>query len=141
MSLPAVPHSDDSSFSDGSLYDNSMISATLAAAATLRATSLTVSIVAGDDLHGGEYFSIDHATNRWRLYRIRTATKNLDGTWAVTIRPPLREDVLTGVALEFDRPKCVMRLAAVDSMDATFEQAWYGTQAAMFVEAFPPFPA
>jgi hypothetical protein len=141
MSLPAVPHSDDSSFSDGSLYDNSMIAAKLTAAAVLRATSLTISVTTGDDLHGGEYFSIDHATNRWRLYRIRTAVKNLDGTWAVTIRPPLREDVLANVVIEFDRPKCVMRLAAADSMDATFETAWNGTQSAMFVEAFPPFPA
>lgn len=139
-SLPASPHSDGSTFSDGSSYDNSMIEAKVTVAAILRATSLTVQMIAGDAFHGGEKFAIDHPNNRWRLYSVRTAVQNTDGTWALTFRPPLREAVSLGTFLEFDRPKSVMRLATADAMDVEFETFWRGSPTVSFIEAFPPFP-
>lgn len=138
--LPAVPHSDGTFFSDGTGYDSSMIEIAVTQPAPLRATALTVQVTAGDNLHGGETFAIDHPNNRWRLYRIRTAVQNLDGTWAITIRPPLREAIDAGTPLEFDHPKCVMRLLTPDAMDLTYEPFWFGTAAPALVEAFPPFP-
>lgn len=138
--LPASPHSDGSTFSDGTSYDNSMIAAKVTVQAALRATSLIVQMIAGDNFHGGEHFAIDHPTNRWRLYRVRTAVLNTDGTWAITFRPPLREAIPLGTFLEFDRPKCVMRLARPDAMDTTFETFWFAQVSPDFIEAFPPFP-
>lgn len=139
-SLDVVPHSDGATFSDGSGYASSVVEASLAVAAVLRATSLTVTLTAGSALRGGEYFSIDHADLRWRLYRVRTAVDNGDGTFAVTIRPPLRAAVTAGSVLEFDRPKCVMRIASADAMDLMLEQRRRGRPSVSFVEAFPPFP-
>jgi hypothetical protein len=139
-SLPACPHDDGSTFSDGTGYESSMIEASMTRPAPIRATSLSIQIIAGDDFHGGEYFAIDHPTNRWRLYRIRTAVQNIDGTWAITIRPPLREAIYASTPLEFDRPKCVLRLATPGAMDATFQPFWNGMQTVNFIEAFGPFP-
>lgn len=140
MELPAVPHSDDATHSDGSGYASSCIEAYLAADAALRATSLTIEIVAGSDLQGGELFSIDHPELRWRLYQVRTLLDNGDGTFAVTIRPPLRRVAFAGDPVEFDRPKCVMKLARADGMAAEFESVEIAAPSVDFIEAFPPFP-
>lgn len=141
MSFDQVPHSDDALFSDDSGYQSGVIEAVGVGAVALRATSMTMEIIAGGDLGGGEYFAIDHADLRWRLYRIRTAIDNGDGTWDVTFRPPLRAAIEDGVHIEFDQPKCVMRLASSDSMDAVLSRpVFYGRVSVSFIEAFPPFP-
>lgn len=139
-SLDDVPHSDNSPFSDDTEYASDVIEATLNAVAALRATSITINMIAGGDLMGGEYFSIDHETLRWRLYRLRTVLDNGDGTWACTIRPPLRAAVAADTPLQFDRPKCVMRLASADAMDLMLEQRKRAHPSVSFIEAFPPFP-
>lgn len=82
--FPQVPHSQaaDSSgvttalFSDGTGYENGIVEIQNVGGAALRATSMTVKLIASDVLHGGEYFSIDHPVWRWRLYRIATAVSN-----------------------------------------------------------------
>ncbi|WP_257540996.1 hypothetical protein [Sphingobium sp. CFD-1] len=101
-----VPHSDDSPFSDDSLYGTSDCFVTAAADAPLRATSLILNIASiGKPLLGGERFSIDHPTWRHRLYEI----KSIDGG-QITFRPPLREAVPAGTEINFSDPRCVMRL-------------------------------
>ena len=139
--IPKVPHSDGSTFSDGSPYVSDVVEATLADDASLRATALVVRLATGSAFRGGEHFSIDHDTLRWRLYLIRTATPNGDGTFNVTIRPPLRADVKSGAVLQFDVPKCVMRLAAPDAAKLTLDMRHIGKPSISFIEAFPPFPA
>lgn len=57
----------------------------------------------------------------------------------VTIRPPLREATLIGTRVEFDYPKCVMRLASPDAMDLGLELRTFGRSTVRFVEDFPPF--
>jgi hypothetical protein len=61
-------------------------------------------------LIGGELFSVEHAAWGWRVYRIT----RIDGD-VITFRPPLREAMAAGAALEFDTPRCQMRLAASTS--------------------------
>jgi hypothetical protein len=134
-----VPHSDGAPFDDLSEYASDVVNATLAAAG-LRATAITIDLAAGGALQGGEHFSIDHDGLRWRLYRIRTAVDNGDGTWDCTIRPPLRAPVNAGTALQFDHPKCVMRLASPDAMDLSLDLRKFGRPSVTFIEAFPPFP-
>jgi hypothetical protein len=140
MSWPPVPHSDTSLFSDGSGYENGVINAHASGAAALRATSMTIEILAGSDLQGGEHFAIDHPGMRWRAYRIRTVIDNGDGTWDVTFRPPLRADVSDGQEIDFDHPRCVMRINDVRAMNAVFETIWIARPNVGFIEAFPPFP-
>lgn len=139
-SLAPVGHSDDALFDDGTGYDSSVIEINVVGAALLRATAMKVNLKAASSLRGGEYFSIDHFNLRWRLYRIKTAVNNNDGTWKINFRPPLRADVADGTELDFDNPKCVMRLASPDSMDVTLTPPFNSDPSVSFIEAFPPFP-
>lgn len=139
-SFPVVGHSDGSLFSDGTGYASNVINAKSKNAAALRATSMTVAMNAGGQLRGGEHFSIDHPEMRWRMYRVRSAVDNGDGTFAITFRPPLREAIAAATELEFDHPRCVMRLASPDAMDATLEDVFFGRPSIALIEADPPFP-
>lgn len=140
ISFDDVPHSDFAFFSDGTGYESNVVQAFVDVAAELRATALTIRLAVGSALQGGEFFSIDHATLRWRLYSIRTVEDNGDGTFDVTIRPPLRAAVAADMEIEFDHPKCVMRVATPDAMDLLLEQRKRANPSVAFVEAFPPFP-
>ncbi|WLB43014.1 hypothetical protein QIH93_20930 [Bradyrhizobium ottawaense] len=129
-----VPHSDSSLFSDGAGYYQPVIDIACAAA-ELRATSLEIEIVEAGELVGGEAFSIEHETAGWRLYEIKTVDARDDGQATITFNPPLREAVSDGTRLEFDRPRCLMRLAQTSSMNLTV-QPWTFTSASVdFVEA------
>lgn len=139
--LGSTSHSDGSFFDDGTGYESSVIDISVAGDTALRSTLMTVNLVVGSGLQGGEYFAIDHVDLRWRLYRVATAVDNGDGTWNVGFRPPLRAAVADGTRLEFDNPKCVMRLATPDAMDATFQTPFLSDPSVSFIEAFPPFPA
>lgn len=132
-------HDDDSLFSDDSGYAGGVISASLVNAASLRATTLTVSLAVGSALRGGEHFSIEHETFSHRIYRVAAVTVNGSGQSVLTIRPPLREDVTAGTRLEFDNPKCVMQLANPDEMDLALDMRFQGKASPRFIESFPPF--
>lgn len=99
-----VPHSDGTPFSDGGLYFSGGPSAVTVGAAALRATSIRLTVTALQPLIGGEWFSIEHPLKGWRAYRIATIAP--DGT--TTFRPPLREAVGDGVAVELSNPRCLM---------------------------------
>lgn len=131
-----VPHSDGTDFSDCEGYYQSVIDIT-ANAAALRATSLDVTINYAGELMGGESFSINHPTMGWRLYEIATVDQVSDTEATITFNPPLREAVTSGTVLEFDRPRCIMRLAATNSMDLSVVPWTFNTASVSFIEAPP----
>lgn len=123
-----VPHSDDTPFSDDSLYTSGDCEVEAAADAPLRATTMTINPIAlGKPLIGGERFSIDHPTWRHRLYEIATVLGD-----AITFRPPLREAVTAGTELNFSDPRCVMRLSG--DMSAPLSGPRFATGSIMLVE-------
>jgi hypothetical protein len=61
------------------------------------------------------------------------------GIPTVTIRPPLREATAAGARVEFDHPKCIMRLAKPDAMDLPLELRFFGRATIPMIEDFPPF--
>jgi hypothetical protein len=126
-----VPHSDGALFSDDTGYYQPVVEAEAASAGALRATSMDVTITTGGELQGGETFSIEHPTMGHRCYVIGS----VDGD-TITFRPPLREAVSAGTALEFDQPKCLMRLASGDAMALTLDMRRFGGPSATFVEWF-----
>lgn len=132
-----VPHSDGSPFSDGSEYFQPVIDITCDGGADLRATSMAIAIEQAATLIGGESFSISHAGAGWRLYEIATVEYDeSDATSAViTFMPPLREAVNDGEALEFERPRCTMRLANPNAMDLTVRPWTFNSANVDFVEA------
>lgn len=106
-----VPHSDGTSFSDETLYEQGTSVVHLAEDAILRAATLQLDITAlGRALLGGEWLSIDHGTWRWRAYKIAEIIAQDGVSATITIRPTLREATLAGAIVDFDNPRCVMRL-------------------------------
>lgn len=132
----SIPHSDGSLFADGGGYAQSVIDVRTVASAELRDTSLTLDLINCGELSGGMSFSIHHETQGWRLYEIKTAVINDDGGTEVTFEPPLREAVGAGEYLEFDQPRCVMRLMAPDAMNFRLTVFPFTIAGVSFVETF-----
>lgn len=116
LTTSQVPHSDGAPFGDGSLYAAAPHGATVAAAAGLRASFLTIAMISGV-IQGGENFSILHPAAGMRRYRVA----RVDGD-KIEIRPPLREAVAVGAEINFLRVGCVCKLANpdefLDALDA-----------------------
>lgn len=127
LEVTEVPFSDDAEFSDGAGFATIPPGGITTASAALRATTLSVS----GDIEGGERFSITHPTKGKRLYSVVSVG---DGT--ITIRPPLREAVASGVDLDFLTPGCVCRLANADDFMGALNGDWVSDVTAVWVEAF-----
>jgi hypothetical protein len=129
-----IPHSDDALFSDGSDYYQPVIDVETYADASLRDTTLYLKLNNCDALVGGESFSINHDTWSWRLYEIATV-EYIDETHVqVTFNPPLREAVPSGTLVEFDRPRCVMKLVNSAAMDFNATTYPFSLATAKFIE-------
>lgn len=111
-----------------------------ASAAALGATALSFAYTAPKALLGGEHFSIHHATWGWRLYRVsRVVSGGTVGSavsTSVEVRPPLREAIAASTPLNFESPRCLMRVDG--DVDCTVEQLRFGNASARFVEAGGP---
>lgn len=133
----AIPHSDDTFFSDGSGYYRPVIAAETVGAAALRATTLTIHFVNGGPLIGGEHFSINHPTESHHAYRIVSVELDEDtGDSICTIRPPLREAVADGTLLDFDKPTCLMRPFPPNSLHLVTDMIGMARPSPVFVEHF-----
>lgn len=126
----AVPHSDDTPFSDDSLYAGGSSNLPALAAADLRATILSVdTALLPQALLGGEWFAIEHPTKGWRAYKVR---RILSPT-SISFVPPLREAVEIGEPLDFTYPRCLMVASGRPGTRTDYGRA---TEAAIrFVEA------
>jgi hypothetical protein len=129
----SIPHDDDTFFDDGSGYYQSVIDITCTAAA-LRSTALGIAINYAGELQGGESFSIEHPTEGWRMYEISTVEMATETTGVIRFNPPLREAVANGMQLEFDRPRCTMRLASPSSMNLSVVPWTFNSASVDFIE-------
>lgn len=101
-----------------------------------RAISGRVELVNADDLDVGQHFAdYDATTYGWRLHRIETANHSSGSLVDITFWPPARFAVANNHVLEFDAPRCVMRLPGSGSMDLQLEYRKRGNPDAEFVEA------
>lgn len=117
-------------FSDDTGYEDSGgANGTAVAAADLRATTLTIAMEDGAELEGGEHFSISHTSAGRRLYRVGRVERD-----AISFRPPLREAIAAGCALDFAQPSCLMRLADPRSLQLPLELNRLGRISPVFVE-------
>jgi hypothetical protein len=98
---------------------------------------MTFNFTAAKPLLGGEHFSPAPGDWGWRLHRIsRVVSGGLgsgDST-VVQIRPPLRGAVASGTHLNFESPRCVMRVDG--DLSETLSLLRFGKAQARFVE-FP----
>lgn len=94
----------------GTIYATKGAQASATTAAALRATSMHLTIVSEKPLIGGEWFTIVHPTWGERAYRIIEVQGD-----TIQFRPPLREVIAAGTPLDFDDPRCRMRLSGAPS--------------------------
>lgn len=87
----------------------------LAAAAPLRATQLSLTLLDTTGLRPGQFFSIGE-----RLHRVVSHWEPAAGAHRIMIEPPLRAAASANTVLEIDRPVCRMRFAS--EMDGAFAQ-------------------
>jgi hypothetical protein len=125
--VATVTHSDDTPFDDDTPYESGGADYETTAGAALRATSLSISGTSASPLIGGELFSVQHDTWGWRAYRVRSVDGN-----TITFRPPLREAIAAGTALEFDTPRCQMLITG--AADNSTENGRFTSCAVSFVE-------
>lgn len=136
-SYGTITHSDDTIFSDGTGYTDTVIDAQVVGTFDLRASSIVIQFNYGGPPEGGEHFSIDHPTLRHRLYRIGRVAEEDDGTYTCTIRPPLREAITDATRLEFDLPKLVAQPDPPNALDLAVGTARGPARISpKFIEAF-----
>ncbi len=135
--LGSVPHSDDTPFGDEGEYSTQDGAGTVASAALLRATTIVINLI---DLPrapvGGEWLSIDHPAMRWRAYRIAEIIAQSPTQVTLSIRPPLREAITVGQAVDFASPRCTMRLDPNTPMRSPTMMGFADGGAFRFVEDF-----
>lgn len=92
--------------------DTPQVSAAFTADAALNATSVSVTLTAPKPIVRGMHFSVQHATQDWRLYRIANiiSGEGSSGAFTFNIRPWLREAVTADMALDFDNPRFLARI-------------------------------
>lgn len=128
-----VTHDDGTPFSDGARYVGGGPAATMAGAAPLRATTVSMNVFLAQPLLGGEWFAIEHPNKGWRAYRIAQVHVQANGVATVSFRPPLREAVPDGAMVDFKDPRCLM---VVDGqVNNRLSNGRYSEAAIRFVEA------
>lgn len=106
--------------------------------AGLNATIIDITIASERPLLGGERFTHVHATWLDRAYQINTATP-ITGGYRLTFIPPIRGGIAIGDALDFNKPRCVMRRASAPSN--AIAQGLFSNASITFVEDMrPPAP-
>lgn len=135
-----VSHSDGATFSDGSQYIVSpVVGAVFGGAAALRATQVQLNFTTEVDILSGEFFTVVHANAGERMYQIKSIVSQSGNNYTVKISPPLREAVTTSTELDFDDPRCLMRV--VDGVDQDVGVEGISEPNPVFVEHFDPLPA
>lgn len=135
-----VPHSDDTPFSDTSLYASSLPVATLVLDAPLRATGITLAFQGDAEPIGGELFSLRYGDGRFELHAI-TEVLAVGDNYFVTFEPPLRAAHIAGEEVEFGHPTGTFSLAQQDGMGITLELGRSAEASATFIEQLWTPPA
>jgi hypothetical protein len=127
-----IPHSDGTTFSDGTGYKSTLSVATLVGSGRLNATTLTIALSAPLTLSPGMRFS----TPDYRLHEIdQVIGRDGAGNWQVSVLPWLRADYPAGTRLEFDEPCCRMRPATDQTGQLIIKQRSLSNPAVEFTEA------
>lgn len=125
-----TPHSDGSTFSDGTQYRTRSIDLKMSTAAVLGATVVSIqSVNAGDDLTGIR-FSYQYA-----MYQTGELINKTGDVWQMRIFPAIRQAIPAGADLECDDPMCLMRLESDTEMSVRETPNRLATPTIRLVEA------
>ena len=113
---------------------------TCAGALALNAGQVTFSYPTSVAITGGEWFDLLHATKGYRSYEITdvisSSVVGSNTSYVVAIRPTIREITASGAVMNFERPRCNMRLEPGTDMPFDIESAWVSRPEVSFIEAF-----
>lgn len=133
--------SDGSIFSDGSSFSQAPVAGTITAAGNAGDGAVSLTVIGGRSLHGGEWFGVQHRTKSFRAYNVtdvdsQTFDENGNVSATVAIRPTLRDLLTVGMVVDWWRPRCLMRVKSGNDPTLDLEKFWYATPSISFVEAF-----
>lgn len=125
-----VPHSDGTTFSDGSKYRTQLTSAKVVSNVASGLNVIAVNMLGGHSPEPGQYFSVID-----RLYLIKVASPQGSNIWNLTVWPTVREPLVANTPAEFDDPVCRVRFASDDTAQLMMSSLKYGSATADLVEA------
>ncbi|MBD9640736.1 hypothetical protein IB277_31045 [Ensifer sp. ENS07] len=125
-----VPHSDGTSFSDGTMYRQGSISVRCAEDVPIGATKIRLQVLEAENDLAGVRFSFNHA-----LYETGPAVSITGSTWEVGLFPAVRAPIRANADLEFNRPTCLAHLQDDRGMDVSMNPSMISEHSVNFVEA------
>ena len=99
-----LPQSDDPYFPEASGYALEMVKAKTIQPAAFRAMEITLTMMQGDVIRGGETFSIEHTEAGHHVYEINRVLSRDGDDYTVKLDCPLRERLTGFDPLNFDWP-------------------------------------
>ena len=139
--VSGIPHSDGSTFDDGSGYSQATVWGRATQFAALNAGVINIQVSGMvRRLRHSDWFSIYHPTKGWRAYRywdvLDAPSSGNNGTYRLAISPPLREAVTTDTRIEFARPRFVAKFPSEFTLPSVLEAFFVTKQTIQFSEAF-----
>ncbi|WP_020178091.1 hypothetical protein [Methylopila sp. M107] len=115
-----VPYSDGAMHSDGAGFADAPIEARFTAAAALGDIEVSIRVLGAEPFQSAEVFTVVTDRAGVRLYEVAgviDATPVTGGfDYVLEINPPLRDDVAVDGPVDFNDPRCEMRLMDPDGM-------------------------
>ena len=136
-----TPFSDTAHFGDTSEFSQPNVTGAIQNAGAAGDGTVTLTVLNGRPLQGGEWFGVIHPTKSYRAYCVTDIdSQSVDGNGNVTaqvgIRPTLRDVTTPGLNVDWWRPRCLMRIKSGADATLDLSQFWYSTPTLSFVEAF-----
>lgn len=133
--------SDGSSFDDGSAFGQAPVAGKITADGTVGSATVSLTVVGGRALHGGEWFGVQHKNKSFRAYCVvdidqQSVDENGIVTATVAIRPTLRDAVSVDMIVDWWRPRCLMRIRSGSDPTLDLAKFWEASPSLQFVEAF-----
>lgn len=135
--LTSVPFADGAPFSDDAEFQSGQVTAVLDEPLNLRSDVAVIRITSGHSLLGGDVFSLIRSAALGSELHMTAAVESLvGGRWAVEIGPQFRQDYPAGTEVNFNDPRCAMRLNDPDGgLWPSFDPSWTTRASARFEEA------
>lgn len=125
-----TPHSDTSTFSDGSFYSQPVELLTMEAQAEIGATTVQIRLAEEIDSIAGIRFSYEHA-----MYAVGLPTSISGQLWTVPIFPSVRATIPAASRLEVGTPTCLVRLETDNEIYSALSSKRFDPIDISFVEA------
>lgn len=126
---PSDIYADDDFFPTEVRFGSPHIIATVIADATLRATTLQISVAQGARVEPGMKFSVNN-----RGFKIERVLSRAGMAATCKVSPPAREAIVAGTAANFDWPVVLCRAVIGQDLSAAISLGMFGETSISFVE-------